>query len=154
MYAKFCLIYPLLITRFHLTGILHCHIDWHLDMCVYRHFKCVGIIYLPHAHSGLAIVFAENIPAIAKEKPPRTYHLLHLHGDIYVSVTPQSPGTPFARSTTPVQRTRIHTHLSHCSELNSPLSLEFSNPTNAPVIKRIPSFLAANLQWCSMCTLN
>ncbi|KAJ7202279.1 yellow laccase [Mycena pura] len=30
---------------------LHCHIDWHLDI-------------------GLAIVFAENVPAIAQEKPP------------------------------------------------------------------------------------
>ncbi|KAJ7728916.1 yellow laccase [Mycena metata] len=30
---------------------LHCHIDWHLNI-------------------GLAVVFAENIPAIAQEKPP------------------------------------------------------------------------------------
>ncbi|KAJ7200541.1 laccase [Mycena pura] len=37
--------------------ILHCHIDWHLDI-------------------GLAIVFAENIPAIAKEKPPLSWDSL------------------------------------------------------------------------------
>ncbi|KAJ7046141.1 laccase 2 precursor [Mycena alexandri] len=44
---------------------LHCHIDWHLD-------------------AGLALVFAENIPAIGKENPPvswdqlcPTYHHVH-----------------------------------------------------------------------------
>ncbi|KAJ7223866.1 yellow laccase [Mycena haematopus] len=36
---------------------LHCHIDWHLDI-------------------GLAIVFAENIPQIAKEKPPAAWDRL------------------------------------------------------------------------------
>ncbi|KAJ6610545.1 yellow laccase [Mycena sp. CBHHK59/15] len=36
---------------------LHCHIDWHLEI-------------------GLAIVFAENIPAIAKENPPPAWDQL------------------------------------------------------------------------------
>ncbi|KAJ7466111.1 laccase 1 precursor [Mycena latifolia] len=36
---------------------LHCHIDWHLDI-------------------GLAIVFAENIPAIAEENPPPAWDQL------------------------------------------------------------------------------
>ncbi|KAJ7642439.1 laccase [Mycena polygramma] len=36
---------------------LHCHIDWHLDI-------------------GLAIVFAEDIPAIAQEKPPAAWDQL------------------------------------------------------------------------------
>ncbi|KAF7368336.1 Laccase I [Mycena venus] len=36
---------------------LHCHIDWHLDI-------------------GLAIVFAENIPAIEKENPPPAWDQL------------------------------------------------------------------------------
>jgi len=37
--------------------ILHCHIDWHLDI-------------------GLAIVFAENVPAISEEKPPLAWDSL------------------------------------------------------------------------------
>ncbi|KAJ7646284.1 laccase [Mycena polygramma] len=48
---------------------LHCHIDWHLD-------------------AGLAVVFAENIPAIAQEKPPAswdnlcpTYNRVHASGN-------------------------------------------------------------------------
>ncbi|KAJ7150798.1 yellow laccase [Mycena filopes] len=36
---------------------LHCHIDWHLNV-------------------GLAVVFAENIPAIAQEKPPLSWQKL------------------------------------------------------------------------------
>ncbi|KAF8180555.1 hypothetical protein K438DRAFT_1602742, partial [Mycena galopus ATCC 62051] len=36
---------------------LHCHIDWHLQI-------------------GLAIVFAENIPAIEQEKPPAAWDQL------------------------------------------------------------------------------
>ncbi|KAJ7919626.1 laccase [Mycena leptocephala] len=36
---------------------LHCHIDWHLDI-------------------GLAIVFAENVPAIAAEHPPASWDQL------------------------------------------------------------------------------
>jgi len=36
---------------------LHCHIDWHLD-------------------AGLAVVFAENVPAIAQEKPPLAWDQL------------------------------------------------------------------------------
>ncbi|KAJ7893544.1 laccase [Mycena leptocephala] len=36
---------------------LHCHIDWHLD-------------------AGLALVFAENIPAIAQENPPLAWDQL------------------------------------------------------------------------------
>ncbi|KAJ7513172.1 laccase [Mycena galericulata] len=36
---------------------LHCHIDWHLE-------------------AGLALVFAENIPAIAQEKPPLAWDQL------------------------------------------------------------------------------
>ncbi|KAK7038427.1 laccase I [Favolaschia claudopus] len=36
---------------------LHCHIDWHLDI-------------------GLAVVFAENVPAIEQEKPPLAWEKL------------------------------------------------------------------------------
>ncbi|KAJ6528614.1 laccase [Mycena vulgaris] len=44
--------------------LLHCHIDWHLDMRVFI------------LRGGLAIVFAENIPAVAYEDPPPAWDQL------------------------------------------------------------------------------
>ncbi|KAF7364261.1 Laccase I [Mycena sanguinolenta] len=56
---------------------LHCHIDWHLDI-------------------GLAVVFAENIPQIAQEKPPAAWsNLCPLYdASLQKQRSPGKPGKP------------------------------------------------------------
>ncbi|KAJ6496186.1 yellow laccase [Mycena sanguinolenta] len=57
--------------------LLHCHIDWHLDI-------------------GLAVVFAENIPQIAQEKPPAAWsNLCPLYeASLQKQRQPGNPGNP------------------------------------------------------------